>query len=425
MDHITIIYIALTFGCLLLSAVLSAAETAIVAVSPAVIHQLSSEGNQRAKLVLKLREDKDKLISTLLIANSALDTIASALTIAATVRLFGAEGIPIATAIITVLIILIAEVIPTTYAFEYADKLALYSAPVIEISLKVFTPITIAVLFIVRNIFKLFGVKLGNQKSLISETDMLRGAIQLSHSKGGVIKYKKDMLDSILDLGETAVSEVMTHRSNMVTININLPINDIIKIALETGHTRFPTWENNPDNIVGIFHIKDLFSMHRYRGDKTTSKDLLDTAIAPWFIPESTTLNEQLLAFRKKKVHFALVIDEYGALQGLVTLEDILEEIVGQIYDEHDHAHTPITKAADGAYLVNGTATIRDINRHLEWDLPDEEASTIAGLIMYESEIIPEQGQEFLFHNVLFKIMRKKDNQITLIKMRKKETTLP
>ena len=119
------------------------------------------------------------------------------------------------------------------------------------------------------------------------------------------------------------------------------------------------------------------------------------------------------------------MIDEYGALQGLVTLEDILEEIVGQIYDEHDHAHTPITKAADGAYLVNGTATIRDINRHLEWDLPDEEASTVAGLIMYESEIIPEQGQEFLFHNVLFKIMRKKDNQITLIKMRKKETTLP
>lgn len=420
MDNITIIYIALTFGCLFLSAILSAAETAIVAVSPAVIHQLRSEGNQRAKLVLELREDKDKLISTLLIANSALDTIASALAIAATVRLFGVDGIPIATAIITILVILIAEVIPKTYAFEYADKISLYSAPILAITLKVFTPVTISVLFIVRHIFKFFGIKLGNQHSLISEVDILRGAIELSHSKGGVIKYKKEMLDSILDLGETEVSEIMTHRSNMVTININLPINEIIKIALESGHTRFPTWENDPDNIVGIFHIKDLFSMHRYKGDKTTSKDLLDTAIAPWFIPESTTLNEQLLAFRKKKVHFALVIDEYGALQGLVTLEDILEEIVGQIYDEHDRTHVTITTAADGAYLVNGTATIRDINRQLDWDLPDEEASTVAGLVMYESEIIPEQGQEFLFHDVLFKIMRKKDNQIAVIKMRKK-----
>jgi Mg2+/Co2+ transporter CorB len=423
MDQITLIYIASTFGCLLLSAVLSAAETAIIAVSPAVIQQLSSEGNQRAKLILKLREDKDKLISTLLIANSTLDTVASALAIAATVRLFGIEGIPIATAIITILVILIAEVIPKTYAFEYADKISLYCAPILEITLRIFTPVTIAVLFIVHHIFKFFGIKLGNQKSIISETDTLRGAIQLSHSKGGVLKYKKDMLHSILDLGETGVSEVMTHRSNMVTININLPINDIIKIALDSGHTRFPAWENNPDNIVGIFHIKDLFSLHRYKGDKATPQDLLDTAIAPWFIPESTTLNEQLLSFRKKKVHFALVIDEYGALQGLVTLEDILEEIVGQIYDEHDRVHVHITTAADGAYLVSGTATIRDINRQLEWDLPDEEVSTIAGLIMYESEIIPDQGQEFLFHDVIFKIMRKKDNQIALIKMRKKEPT--
>ncbi len=418
MNSVITTYIVLSFVCLFLSAILSAAETAIIAVSQAVIHKLNLEGNHRAKLVLLLREDKDKLISTLLIANTALDTIASGLGIAVAVHLFGIEAIPFATAIMTVLIIFIAEVLPKTYAFEYADKISLSCAPILVITSKVFTPITIAVLFVVRHVFKSIGVKLGNKKSMISETDILRGAIHLSHMQGGVVKYKKEMLDSILDLGETEVSEIMTHRSNMVTINASLPVTRIMKIALESGHTRFPIWQNNAENIIGIVHIKDLFAISRYKDKKLNSKDLLDIAIAPWFIPESTTLNEQLLAFRKRKIHFALVIDEYGALQGLVTLEDILEEIVGQIYDEHDRSRTLITRSADGAYLVEGATTIRDINRQLEWNLPDEHASTVAGLIMHESEIIPDIGQEFSFYDISFKIMRKKYNQITSIKMR-------
>jgi Mg2+/Co2+ transporter CorB len=422
MDSFTITYLVLTLICLLLSAVISAAETAIIAVSPAVIHKLKTEGNEKAHLVIALRENKDKLISTLLIAASILDTVASALGIAASVHLFGIEGIPIATAIMTVLVILVVEVLPKTYAFEYAEKVSLFFAPIINITIKIFTPITIAVLFIVRYIFKLLNIKLGNQKTIISETDALRGAIQLSHIQGGVIKYKKDMLDSILDLGETEVSEIMTHRSNMITVNADLPIDDVVKIALESGNTRFPLWQDYAENIVGILHIKDLFTMIRYKGPKATPKDLLEIATPPWFIPESTTLNEQLLAFRKRKMHFALVIDEYGALQGLVTLEDILEEIVGQIYDEHDRTNILITKSADGGYLINGTTTIRDINRQLEWDLPDEHASTIVGLIMYESKRIPEVGQEFTFHNVSFKIMRKQGNKITLIKMKREDS---
>lgn len=419
MDSITIIYIASSVTCLVLSALLSAAETAIIAVSQAVIHKLHSEGNPKAKLVLAVREDKDKLISTLLIANSALDTVFSALGIAVSIRLFGIESIPIATAVIAIIVILIAEVIPKTYAFEYADRISLNFAWVLVITLKILTPVTAAVLLVVRYIFKICGIKLGNHQSMISETDILRGAIQLSHSQGGVIKYKKDMLDSILDLGETDVSEIMIHRSSIITINADLPVNEIAKIALESGHTRFPIWQGNADNVVGVFHIKDLFALITYKGEKATTQDLLGIAIEPWFIPESTPLNDQLIAFRKRNVHFALVTDEYGALQGIVTLEDILEEIVGPIYDEHDRSSNFITKSADDAYLVDGTTTLRDINRYLEWDLPDEHASTIAGLIMHESEIIPNIGQEFSFYGVSFRIMRKQENQITLIKMYK------
>lgn len=418
MDSITITYIFSTIGCLIFAAFLAAAETAVIAVSQAVLHKLQSEGNQRAIIITRLREDKDKLISSLLIANSGLCTIASSLGIAGSIRLFGIESIPIMTAIMAALVILIAEVLPKTYAFEYADKVALACAPMLAFTLKVLTPITIAILIVVRFIFKVTGVKLGNNKSMISDIDELRGAIQLSHIQGGVIKYKKDMLDGVLDLGETTVSEVFTHRSKVISIDSSLAISEIVNQALRSGHTRFPIWKGTPDNIVGVINLKDLFTLVQKKSTKVTEKDLLKIAIDPWYVPESTPLNDQLIAFRQKKTPFAMVIDEYGDIQGIITLKDILEEIVGKIHDEHDRTSYIINKTADGSYLINGTASIRDINRHLELELPDEDASTIAGLIMHESEIVPELGQEFSFYGIDFKIMRKHDNQISLIKMK-------
>lgn len=421
MDTLTISYIIFTAFALTFAAFLAAAETAVIAVSQAVLHKLKSEGNQRAITISKLREDKDKLISTLLMANSGLCTVASSLGIAGSIRLFGIESIPIVTAIMAVLVILISEVIPKTYAFEYADRVALSCAPMLSLTLKVLAPVTAAVLLVVRYFFKALGIKLGNQKSMISEIDVLRGAIQLSHTQGGVIKYKKDMLDGVLDLGETTVSEVLTHRSKIVSIDVAQPIDEIIKLVHKSGHSRLPLWKDRPDNILGVVNIKDLFGLLQKKAgkiDKITEKDLLSVASDPWYVPDSTPLNDQLMAFRQKKALFALVIDEYGDFQGIITLKDILEEIIGKTYDEHDRSRHVINKTADGSYLINGTTTIRDINRYLELDLPDDNASTIAGLIMHESEIVPEIGQEFVFYNIYFKIMRKHDNQITLIKVK-------
>lgn len=416
MDAITLTYILSTVGCLIFAAFLAASETAVIAVSQAVLHKLQTEGNHKAITIIKLREDKDRLISTLLIANSGLCTIASSLAIAGAIRLFGVESIPITTAIMAVLVIMISEVIPKTYAFEYADRVALSCAGLLLSVLKILAPITAAVLIVVRYSFKALGIKLGNQKSMISDIDMLRGAIHLSHMQGGVIKNKKDMLEGVLDLGETTVFQVITHRSIVVSIDIETPIKDIINLVLGSGHTRFPIWQESPENIIGILNIKDLFALLQSK-NKITKEDIIEICVAPWYIPDSTPLNDQLMAFKQKKNPFALVIDEYGDFQGIITLKDILGEIVGQISDEHDKAQHIITKTADGAYLVNGSTTIRDLNRYLEINLPDDRASTIAGLIIHESEIVPEVGQEFSFFRINFKIMRKHDNQVTLIKM--------
>ena len=188
-------------------------------------------------------------------------------------------------------------------------------------------------------------------------------------------------------------------------------------------YTRIPVWEDEPDNVVGILHAKNLLIALRSHDGDAESIDMKQILTQPWFTPDKTTLREQLRAFREKKNHFALVVDEYGALLGIVTLEDILEEIVGNIEDEHDIEAKKIKKQGIDSYVVEGTVTIRDINRELEWSLPDEDASTIAGLIMFESQQIPSVGQKFHFHGCRFEILKRHRNQITSIRMTKNKDT--
>jgi Mg2+/Co2+ transporter CorB len=244
----------------------------------------------------------------------------------------------------------------------------------------------------------------------------------LHHVAGVVVKNDRDMLGSILDLEETEVGEIMIHRKQMETIDIGQKPADIIQQVLKSSFTRIPFWEGETDNIVGLMHAKDLLRVIQAQEGDVKTVDIYSMLTDPWFIPETTSLKVQLRSFMEKKNHFALVVDEYGDLQGMVTLEDILEEIVGQIEDEHDdteHNTPQLIQEKDDTYIVDGIMTIRDFNRELDWDLPDEEAATVAGLVIHEAQNIPDKGQVFQFHGCRFEIISKQKNQITKIRINK------
>jgi len=268
---------------------------------------------------------------------------------------------------------------------------------------------------------RLLGFDSKKTKHFLPAHEEIRGAIDLHHSEDSVTKGDRDMLGGILDLKDLTVGDVMVHRKNIMMIEVNLPASEIIKQVLESPYTRIPLWQNEPENIVSVLHAKDLLRAlagQSHDKDKLDQLDIQALASAPWFVPETTGLAEQLNAFRDRKTHFALVIDEYGALMGLVTLEDILEEIVGQIDDEHDEPESALVPKADGSLQIDGNMTIRDLNRETGWKLPDDEATTIAGLVIHESRTIPSPGQVFAFHGVRFKIINRTRNQITRLEVK-------
>ncbi len=405
---------------LCLSGFFSGSETALTAASRARIHRLKSEGNLRAEKVHRLRENKERLIGAILLGNNAVNILASALATTLAINVFGNEGVFYVTVIMTLLVLIFAEVLPKTYAFRNAEKMALLVSPAFIILVKLFTPVTLFVQFIVDFTLRLTGLS-DDDDSLGDSTDALRGAIELHHDEGAVVKDDKDMLGSILDLTEVEVHEIMVHRKSMETLEINQPAEQIIKHVMESRHTRIPIWEENPDNIIGVLHARQLMAAIYDAGGDLRGIDIRDVMMDAWFVPDTTILKDQLQAFREKKSHFALVVNEYGDLQGLITLEDILEEIVGQIEDEQDAIRQTLRQLPDGSYLVNGAMSVRDLNRELDWNLPDDEAATVAGLVIHMAEVIPDVKQVFHFYDCRFEVMKKKRNQITTLKIRRLE----
>ncbi|MEI7669286.1 MAG: HlyC/CorC family transporter [Pseudomonadota bacterium] len=407
--------------CLLLAAFFSGAETAITAISRERIYHLIMEGNLRAKAVSELRKNKERLISGIMIGNNTVNILASALATELAIRNWGDNGVLYATFIMTFIVVVFGEVLPKTYAIQNPESMALKLAPSVSFALRMITPLNITLQFIVRKILLLVGANNSSNNSLSSASDVIRGTIELHHHEGNVIKQERDMLGSILDMPDVFVSEIMVHRLNMETIDANLPVEEIINQAVNSTHSRIPFWREEPDNIIGVLHVKTLIKILRENEGKLTNEHICKILVKPWFIPDTTTISSQLHEFRAQRQHLALVIDEYGVLQGLVTLEDIIEEIVGSIDDEHDkHVASEIVPFGENCFLVNGSMTIRDINREQGWNLPDEEASTIAGLVIHESQKIPDIGEKFEFYNLSFTIFDKKNNQITKLKI---ETT--
>jgi Mg2+/Co2+ transporter CorB len=406
------------FLLIILSAFFNASETALTAASRARMHALQEDGNTAATLVNVVLSRPEKMIGTVLLGNTLVDVLAAALASKVAVDLYGEVGVAYATATITILIVIFAAVLPKTYALAYADRVALIVAPIMRGLIYILTPFTRAIEFVVRQMLKLTPGKADDAANILAAHEEIRGTIDLQAKEGTVARGDAEMLGGILDLRDLQVADIMVHRTKMEMINADDPPSKILDQLLRSQYTRVPIWKEEPENIVGVVHTKDLLLALSRTGWDPESLDIMSSASEPWFVPDTTSVKDQLNQFLKKKIQMALVVDEYGEVQGLITLEDILEEIVGQITDEHDNPDSHIRLQSDGTVNVDGTVAIRDLNRHLDWDLPDDEATTIAGLVIHEAQTIPEPGQVFTFHGYRFEILRKSRNKITAIRIK-------
>ncbi len=414
MDWITF---AIVIGCLLVSAFFAASETALTGASRASMLRLSKHGNRDASIVSSLSATRERLIGALLLGNNIANIGASALATGMFTAWFGEVGVLYATGVMTVLVVIFAEVLPKTIAFNAPDRVALAVARPMKFMVALLGPLLTVVEVVVRALMRLGGINIGHNQPILSPIERLRGAVDLLHHEGKVEKQDRDMFGGLLDLRELQVSDVMVHRTEMVMINADLPAEELVREVLATEYTRIPLWRDKPENIIGVLHAKDLLRAIRASEGDTSKIDVSTIMLPPWFVPEMRSVSEQLKAFRRRKTHFALVVDEYGEVEGMVTLEDILEEIVGDISDEHDVVVAGVRAQPDGSVVVDGSVPIRDLNRAMDWHLPDEEATTVAGLVIHEARSIPERGQSFTFHGFRFRVLRRERNRITALRI--------
>ncbi|MBR2535266.1 MAG: HlyC/CorC family transporter [Hyphomicrobium sp.] len=400
------------------SAIINGSETALTAASRARLHALDEAGNARAKLVNKLLAAPEKLIGATLIGNTLVTVLAAAIASNLAVQFYGQAGLAFATAIMTFLIVVFAAVLSKSIALAYPDRLALIVAPMMGALITIMGPLTRASEFVVRQVLRLTPGKADDKANILAAHEEIRGAIDLQTKEGAVAKVDANMLGGVLDLRDLQVADIMVHRTKMEMICADDPPAKVLDELLKSQYTRAPVWREETENIVGVLHTKDLLTALSRSNWDPSKLDVMSFATEPWFIPDTTTLKDQLNQFLKKKAQMALVVDEYGEVQGLITLEDILEEIVGQIADEHDTNETFVRPQPDGTVNVDGTVAIRDLNRQMDWELPDDEATTIAGLVIHEAQTIPEPGQQFTFHGYRFEILRKSRNKITALRIK-------
>ncbi len=413
-DWFTLAVIAVLIA---LSAFFSGSETAVTAASQGRMHTLEKNGDHRAAIINRFFERRDRLIGALLIGNNLVNILGSVLATSIFLRLFGDSGIAWATLVMTVVLVIFGEIMPKSWAIAGADRFALAVAPVLRVIVFVLSPFAAVAQVVVRAILRVFGVRLDADQPMLSAHEEIRGAVEVLARDGSVIKDDRYRLGGILDLHELELSDVMVHRTKMVSINCRDSPQEILRQVTESPYTRIPLWRGETENIVGVLHARDVLRFLGGRED-LSGFDAMKIAAKPWFVPETTSLKDQLNAFLRRKAHIALVVDEYGEVKGLVTLEDILEEIVGQIADEHDIELRGVLPQADGSVIVDGSVPIRDINRALDWELPDDEATTVAGLVIHAAQMIPEEKQTFTFFGKRFVVTQRQKNRITQLRIR-------
>ena len=401
-----------------ISAFFSGSETALTAVSRGRMHQLEKDGSRAAANVNRLVANRERMIGSVLLGNTFINILASSLMTAALEDQLGPRAVAITTGLMTVVILIFAEVMPKTLAIARTDRFALFVAMPLRLVVSVLAPIVSTVQWVVWRVLWLAGVRAEEEPGTEEAHDEIRGSVELHHREGNVEREHRDMIGGILDLRELTVGDVMLHRTNMDSLDADLPRRELLDAVIASHHSRVPLWRGEPENIVGILSTKHVALALLEQEGNIDAIDIPALASPPWYVPDTTSLEEQLAAFRKHKSHFAMVVDEYGALQGLVTLEDILEEIFGRLPDEHAvEARPDVRRRPDGSYLVDGTVAVRDLNRELDWSLPEDDATTIAGLVIAQSGTIPDAGQRFAFFGYTFEIMRRQRNQITALRI--------
>ncbi|MGB1209307.1 MAG: HlyC/CorC family transporter [Paracoccaceae bacterium] len=413
-------------GLLVLSGFFSGSETALTAASRGKLRAQADKGSAGAAKALDITEDNERLIGSVLLGNNLVNILATSLATALFTRAFGESGVALATLVMTALVLIFAEVLPKTYAITNAETAASIVARPISVVVRVFAPVVSVVRALVRVVLGVVGIRTDPDSHILAVREEIAGALYLGHSEGVVEKEDRDRILGALDLSERTVEEVMLHRSGIEMINADSDPQAILTQCLESSHTRLPVFKDDPENIIGVVHAKDLLrAMYRVLQEAEGNAfealagfAIREVAMPPYFIPETTSLDDQMRQFLKRRTHFALVVDEYGALQGLLTLEDILEEIVGEITDEFDRDDAPqLARGEDGMYDLDGAMTIRDLNRATDWNLPDEEANTVAGLVIHEAQMIPSVGMVFSFHGFRFEVAGRDNNRITRLKV--------
>jgi Mg2+/Co2+ transporter CorB len=410
-------FLLAVLGFLLMSFFFSGSETALIASSRGTMLRLAKDGNANASIVTSLLESRERLIGAMLIGNNLATIVSSSLATDLLHEWFGEIGVVYASLVMTVLIILFCEMLPKTAAINAPDRYALSVAPIMQHVVRVLGPVLSGADWLVRQMLAMFGVKSGQGEPLLPAYERLRGAVDLLHREGSFEKHDRDMVGGLLDLRDLTVADVMIHRTEVITADAGEPPEKVVEVLLKELVTRVPLWRGTPENIVGILHVKDLLRAIQEAGGDPKKIDIMAVARPPWFVPEIRPLSEQLKAFRRRRTPLAIVVDEYGEFMGIVTLEDILEEIVGDISDEHDVEVPGVRPQPDGSVNVDGSVPIRDLNRAMDWNLPDAEATTIAGLVIHEARSIPEPGQSFTFHGFRFQVLRRNRNRLEALRI--------
>ena len=407
--------IIIIFFLLIISGLLSGSETSITSVSKSKIHKLSNRGDVRAKKVLKLIEKKNDLVSSILIGNNIINILASVLATALLIKYYGDKGILYSTVVMSALIVIFSEVFPKNYALLRPDRFVLTMSGPLTIFSKLLLPFILFLRFINFIIFKLIRVDTTNKVTSKTAREDIRNIINMHEDEGRLLKDESDMLNAILDLKEITVEKIMTHRKNIYSINIEETDTFFTKIA-KSSFSRIPVWKDNPNNILGLVHAKNVLSNLDENGALDINK-IKQNLIKPWFIPETTKAKDQLNEFIKRKEKLAFIVDEYGELMGLISMEDIIEEIVGNIFDEKDFSTIGIRRLENNIFRIRGDVNIRDINRELDIAIPEGSSSTIAGYIIDQTESFPDVGQIFAYDGIIYEIINKNKNQITQIKL--------
>ncbi|MDE2134142.1 MAG: HlyC/CorC family transporter [Alphaproteobacteria bacterium] len=417
MDTLLVVTVPAIVVLLMASAFFAGSETALTAVSHGKMHQLEKDGSRAAAIVNRLVEHRQRLIGALLLGNTFVNILASSLATSVLEDRLRHHAVLVVTILMTLLILVFAEVLPKTLAIARTDRVALAVAGAVRIVVGVLGPVVGTVQYFVWRLLGLLGAEEEDAAGSFAH-DEIRGTVSLRHQEGTVERESRDMITGVLDLRELTAGDVMIHRKNMMTVSVDQGVEHIVRALLSTHHARVPVWREQPENIVGVLHTRDIVRAVLASRGALKAIDIAALVTPPWFVPETMALEELLDAFREKHSHFALVVDEYGVILGLVTREDILDEVFGRIPDEHgEMAQAGIRPQPDGSYYIDGVTTIRDVNRALDWNLPDEAATTLAGLVIHEARTIPDVGQRFAFYGFKFEILRRQRNQITALRV--------